>query len=142
MESREFYFEFCRLLNSVNNKYDNYARNCGIVSNNLLWILYSLIDGKGHTQQDIAISCCLPKTTVNTIIKDLEKDNYVILITGQDKRKKLITLSDKGLEYANGILNDLFSKEDYIFYHNENDFEVFIEKFKKFDQLLDILNDK
>ena len=86
MESREFYFELCKLLNSLNNSYDKYAKRNGIVSNNLLWLVYALSDGKEHTQLEMCNHTSLPKTTVNTLIKDLENNQYVTLKKGIDKR--------------------------------------------------------
>lgn len=142
MDSRNFYFELCHLLNSVNEKYDIYSKNNGIVSNNLLWILYNLSDETFHTQQEIALSCCLPKTTVNTIVKDLEKQGYLLFNQDKDKRKRLISLSFEGKKFARLILKDLFTKEDEIFYQNQSDLENFIELFKKFDLFLEKLNEK
>ena len=107
MESREFYFELCKLLNSLNNSYDKYAKRNGIVSNNLLWLVYALSDGKEHTQLEMCNHTSLPKTTVNTLIKDLENNQYVTLKKGIDKRERLVSLTEKGKTYANNLCSAL-----------------------------------
>ncbi len=139
MESREFYFELCKLLNSLNNSYDKYAKRNGIVSNNLLWLVYALSDGKEHTQLEMCNHTSLPKTTVNTLIKDLENNQYVTLKKGIDKRERLVSLTEKGKIYANNLLKDLFDKEDEIFLKNKKLALQFIDNFQKFDELLKIL---
>ena len=139
MESREFYFELCKLLNSLNNSYDKYAKRNGIVSNNLLWLVYALSDGKEHTQLEMCNHTSLPKTTVNTLIKDLENNQYVTIKKGIDKRETLVSLTEKGKTYANNLLKDLFDKEDEIFLKNKKLALQFIDNFQKFDELLKIL---
>ncbi len=119
MDSREFYFKLCDILNSINLKYDEYDKKYGVVSNNLFWIIYALYDNKPHTQLYLSEHCSLPKTTVNTIIKDLEKKDYINMICGKDKREKYILLTQKGKDYASNLLGDLFLKEDNIFNQNK-----------------------
>lgn len=139
MQSRDFYFELCDLLNSINNKYDEYAKRSGIVSNNLFWLFYALNDDKPHTQLDLSEHCSLPKTTVNTIIKELEKQGIVSMVKDNDKRKKLVSFTKEGKKYANNLLKDLFSKEDMIFNANKEELIALIEKLNKFNELLNIL---
>jgi len=136
MNSREFYFEYCNLISSINEKYDNYAKNNGVDSNNLFWILYALNDNKLHTQLDLSLHCALPKTTVNTIVKNLEKEEYVSLKIGNDKREKIIVLTKKGKKYTNAILKELFRKEDKIFNENKKVLSELINNLKTFNMLI------
>lgn len=136
MDSRDFYFEYCNLINSINTKYDNYAKRFGVVSSNLFWLLYALNDNKPHTQLELSEHCGLPKTTINTIIKDLEKQGYIVLVQGADKRERIITYTSKGQEYANSVLSDLFNKENKLFNNNKKNLVQLIENLKEFDNLL------
>lgn len=70
------------------------------MKHNTLLLLYALNDGKVHTQKSICEEWLIPKTTLNTIIKDCEKDGYITLrhISGK-KREMEICLTEKGAEY-------------------------------------------
>ena len=136
MNSREFFFEYCNTINSIYAKYDEYARKFNVVSSNLFWLLYALNDGKQHRQLDLCEHCCLPKSTINTIIKDLEKKGYVILTKGEDKRERLVSYTISGKEYADSILNDLFSKEDNVFNENKDELMDLIKNLRRFNELL------
>jgi len=139
MDSREFYYEYCSLVSSVNEKYDKYAKNNNIVINNQFWLIYALNDGEKHTQLELSKHCSLPKSTVNTIIKDLEKNGYIKLEMGADKRERLISFTDKGKDYADKLLTDLFNREDKIFDENKETLTELIENLQKFNILLEKL---
>lgn len=140
MKSREFYFEFCRLINCINVKYDDFAKKVGIVSSNLFWLLYALSDGKRHTQLELSEYCGLPKTTTNTIIKNLEKEGLIVLEQGIDKREKVIVFTVKGQKLADDVLQDLFAREDQLFNQNKEVLTKLIDELVVFNNLLDDLN--
>ena len=54
----------------------------------MLWLLSALNDGEGHTQKQICWDWGFPKTTVNTLIKELEKGGYLVRkrVRGADGR--------------------------------------------------------
>ena len=79
-------------------------------------MLYALNDNKEHTQIEIIRSWDLPKSTVNTIIKDLESKNMLTLIPIKGKRREMtIVLTNNGQAYANKILKDLYKIEAELF---------------------------
>ena len=75
MNSRSFFYDFGRALYHVDSFYDEFAKQSN-VSSALLWVLYALNDGNSHTQIEISNDWELPKTTVNTVIKEIQKNGY------------------------------------------------------------------
>ena len=115
MNSKEYFYEFGKTFYKIDGYYAEYAKRSG-VKENLLWVLYALNDEKEHSQKEISESWDLPRTTVNTIIKELENDGYIALkqIKGE-KRELNVSLIDKGKEYANNLLKDLYRIEEKVF---------------------------
>lgn len=111
MDSKLFFYEFGRSIYRVDGFYAEYAKKCN-VKENLLWILYALNDGKEHSQKEICDSWDLPRSTVNTIMKELENDDYVMLnqIKGE-KRELNVVLTLNGKEYADNLLSELYEIE-------------------------------
>ena len=115
MDSKKFFYEFGRALYRVDSFYDEFAKGCN-VSPALLWILYALNDGKQHTQIEICNDWELPRTTVNTVVKDLEHKEYVRLVPIKGKRREmLIELTDEGKSYADGTLSGLYDQERAVY---------------------------
>ena len=111
MNSRTFFYDFGRALYHVDSFYDEFAKKSN-VSSALLWVLYALNDGKPHTQIEISNDWELPKTTVNTVIKDIQKDGYALLVPIKGKRREMsIVLTENGKKFADNVLSDLYKKE-------------------------------
>ncbi|MCI7222139.1 MAG: MarR family transcriptional regulator, partial [Erysipelotrichaceae bacterium] len=107
MDAREFFYEFGRALYHIDAYYGEFAKHSG-VSPALLWVLYALNDGKSHTQIEISNDWDLPKTTVNTIVKELQQKAYVELVAIKGKRREMtIELTVSGKKYANDLLSKL-----------------------------------
>ncbi len=116
MNEREFFYKLGKIIYKIDGVYDDYGRNSKIKSPNLLWILYALGDGGKHSQKQICDDWAIPRSTANTIIKDLENRGFVSLtpIKGE-RRELLISLTPAGKEYADNILCDLYRREKEIF---------------------------
>ena len=115
MNSRKFFYDFGRALYHVDSFYDEFAKQSN-VSSSLLWILYALNDGNSHTQIEISNDWELPKTTVNTVIKDIQKEGYVELVPIKGKRREMsIVLTESGKAFADNVLSDLYRKEEEVF---------------------------
>ena len=115
MNSRKFFYDFGRALYHVDSFYDEFAKQSN-VSSALLWVLYALNDGNPHTQIEISNDWELPKTTVNTVIKDIQKDGYVELVPIKGKRREMsIVLTESGKAFADNVLSDLYKKEAEVF---------------------------
>ena len=115
MNSRSFFYDFGRALYHVDSFYDEFAKKSN-VSSALLWVLYALNDGNSHTQIEISNDWELPKTTVNTVIKEIQQNGYVELIPIKGKRREMsIVLTESGKNYADSILSDLYKKEAEVY---------------------------
>ena len=115
MNSRSFFYDFGRALYHVDSFYDEFAKQSN-VSYALLWVLYALNDGNSHTQIEISNDWELPKTTVNTVIKEIQKNGYVDLIPIKGRRREMsIVLTESGKKYADRVLADLYKKEAEVF---------------------------
>lgn len=111
MNARSFFYDFGRALYHVDAFYDEFAKQSNI-SSALLWVLYALNDGNSHTQIEISNDWKLPKTTVNTVIKEIQKDGYVDLVPIKGKRREMsIVLTESGKQFADQVLSDLYKKE-------------------------------
>ena len=115
MNSRSFFYDFGRALYHVDSFYDEFAKQSN-VSYALLWVLYALNDGNSHTQIEISNDWELPKTTVNTVIKEIQKNGYVDLIPIKGKRREMsIVLTENGKRYADRVLADPYKKEAEVY---------------------------
>ena len=121
MKERIFFYEFGKLVYGIDGAYEAYGRGCKLGSPNLLWILYALNDGERHRQKRISEEWAIPRSTANTIVKELESKGYVALspIEGE-RRELLLSLTPGGKEYADGILSDLYQREREIYAEIEN----------------------
>lgn len=80
---------------------------------NALVILYTLDDFKSCTQKQICQWWALPKQTVHGILLDFEKKDYIAITANKEnKRERLITLTDSGKEFARAILEPLYKMEE------------------------------
>ena len=121
MNEKIFFYELGKLVYQIDGIYDCYGRNFHISSPNLLWILYSLNDGKEHSQRQICDDWAIPRSTANTIIKELEEKGYICLHQIKGKRRELnIFLTESGKAYANNLLKDLYVKEKEVYQNIKN----------------------
>lgn len=111
MNARQFFYDFGKAFYHVDSLYDEFAKQCK-VSPAMLWVLYALNDGQQHTQIEISTDWDLPRTTVNTVIKELRQKGYAELVPIKGKRREMeIILTDSGAEYAENVLSGLYQKE-------------------------------
>lgn len=99
---------YCSLWCEITSLYKNWSKKHGLTYNYVL-MLYCFLEHKGNcTQKIICEHLDLPKTTVNSILKDYEKQGYVILSTPPtNKRTKLIQLTPTGELYVNNIVSQI-----------------------------------
>lgn len=65
-------------VNVIDGIYDSIAKKTG-VKENLLTLLYALDDGAAHSQKEICEEWFIPKTTLNTIVRECVEKGYVTL---------------------------------------------------------------
>lgn len=142
MESREFFLCFGKLLYCIDGFYNEYAKHSKI-KQNLLWFLYAISDGKIHSQKEICKSWELPKSTINTIAKELESKSYIKLIhKNGEKRELCIVLTDLGKKLMEELLSDLFKKEKIVFDEIKNESESILNGLKIINEKLNSMEDK
>lgn len=98
-------------INKIDGNYYQAAKKMGI-NENTLSLLYALGDEQPHSQKQICEEWLIPKTTINTIVKELIQKNYITLIHKEHSREKEIVLTREGALYASTILNTIYMCEE------------------------------
>ena len=115
MNAKTFFYEFGREFYKIDAYYAQFAKKSGVPPR-LLWVLYALNDGEVHTQKEICDTWILPRTTVNTVVKELKEQGYVILTPIKGKKREMnVVLTDAGKVYANEKLKRLYEIEERVF---------------------------
>lgn len=88
------------IIKETNNLYRNTTKSLGL-SDSAFWILYALRETKDAiTQRDIVNANYFPPQTINSALKKLESEGYIMLRSVDDKRKKQVSLTEKGEQLA------------------------------------------
>ena len=74
-------------INRIDGAYYFCAKHMGVKENTLA-LLFALDDGKPHSQTQIAREWLIPKTTVNTVVKELTQAGYITLVGTERSREK------------------------------------------------------
>lgn len=87
--------EFNRIYKKTNEIYHDIALRLGL-SDSAFDILYSISElGDGCLQKDICNATCIPKQTIHSSIRQMEKSGYLTLSSGKG-RSMHITLTELG----------------------------------------------
>ena len=125
-------------INRIDGIYYQWSRRIG-VKDNMLALLYALSDGKLHTQKQISEEWLIPKTTINTVIKECVDNGYVILQHEPHTKEKLICLTEKGTEYSECIMKELMLSEREAFDETMKKYQTdFAEIFEEFANQIEI----
>ena len=111
MTAREQNEIICACICRQTELYGEWAR-CHGMSYNTMMTLYALDLRDVITQTEITEWWLLPKQTVHTVIKELQRQGYVQLENGRDKKEKRIFFTPEGRSYARERLADLYNMED------------------------------
>ena len=76
----------------VDGAYYYFSKKLGM-KENVLTLLYALDDGEQHSQKQICQDWLIPKTTLNTSVKELVKYGYVTLKPAEVTSEKTIALT-------------------------------------------------
>ena len=96
----------------VTELYGIWAKKNGM-SYNTMMTLYALNQNKVYTQKQISDEWLIPKQTVNTVVKDLEKQGFIRFEhSNNDKKQKIIILTEKGKSFADEKLKSLYKMEE------------------------------
>lgn len=83
------------------------------ISDNEFWVWYALLTLKGDfSQLDICEMWSLPKQTVNSIVSNLQKKDYIFLeaVHGAGKRKA-IRLTEEGRRFGEAVVKKVYWAE-------------------------------
>lgn len=94
-------------------------------------------DGKPHSQKQICEDWLIPKTTVNTVVKELQEAGYITLLLEDNTREKKILLTDSGKAYTEELLKKVYAAEQEALNRTLQDFSAaFINAFEYFSKCL------
>nr|QGT51436.1 hypothetical protein Unknown280_1280 [uncultured Spirochaetaceae bacterium] len=99
-----------RAMNEIDGIYYYFARRLG-VNENTLAFLYALSDGKMHSQKKMSDEWLIPRTTINTIVKNMVANGIIVLDSKQCAKEKSISLTKKGRQYVDTLLDGVFAAE-------------------------------
>ena len=92
--------------------YARYARQVGL-SYTSLYVLHIISLSEACTQKSISAQSYLPKQTVNSIVMAFQKQGLVELAElPEDRRHKLIRLTEKGRAYAGQVIPQVDRAEE------------------------------
>lgn len=97
-------------INKIDGGYYFCARKMG-VNENMLALLYALDDGKAHSQKQICEDWLIPKTTINTVVRELTQAGYITLVPGEKRREKIICLTEEGKKYTHSLVEKFYVAE-------------------------------
>ena len=93
-------------ISKMDGLYYLWGKSTGI-SENMLILMYALNDDKVHTQKQICEQFAIPKTTINTIVKELIEKGLIIFENGENLKEKNLLLTEEGKKYAEEITGEL-----------------------------------
>lgn len=106
--------EICRVMiavNEIDGVYYQWSRSQKLKIN-MLTVLYALNDGKSYTQQQLSNEWLIPKTTVNTIVKECIEKGYMEMERMEGTREKKLYLTEAGKKYADEALKEVYDAEE------------------------------
>jgi DNA-binding MarR family transcriptional regulator len=129
--------EYNAIIKETDELYRDVAKKLGLPDCSF-WILYALRqEGGGLTQSEICDSFYQPKQTVNSALKKMEGDGYIILRSLNDRRSKQIHLTERGAALAQKTVDPVIHAEKQALTGlTEAEQNAFIGLFRKYTDLL------
>ncbi len=107
------------LFNRTNKEIDDIYHQFAVknsMSDSVFWIFYNLYIKTECTQKDICSDWQFSKQTINSAIKDLENKNYIELkYKENNKKNKIISITEKGKEYADKAILKIIEIEKNVY---------------------------
>lgn len=97
--SQQMLLTFNAAMKHVDDVYRRAVRQYGL-SECAFWILYTLRVERPYTQAGLCKLLHEPKQTVNSALKKLEAEGFLVLSAGDDQRSKRVRLTEKGEQLA------------------------------------------
>lgn len=123
-------------MNRIDGLYYMASRKMGVKDNTLL-LFYVLNDGRAHSQKEICEEWLIPRTTINTVVKEAVKEDYIRLETSDHTREKKIILTDSGRVYARRLLGRILDAEEHAMERALQEFSPgFLEDLERLTELM------
>ena len=125
------YQEFISASKEIDDVYHMLALKFGL-SDSAMWILCTMREAKRElTQSEIAQEMSMSRQTVNSTIKNLEKQGYLRLeaVSG-DRRNKILSFTEEGETFVKRTVDRVLSLEHQVFENLE------VEEQEKITQIL------
>ena len=129
--------EYNALIHDNDSLYRAAARRLG-VSDCTLWILYSLrAESQPLTQKRLCGLMYLPKQTANSALKAMEAEGTITLSAGDDRRTRVISLTETGEELARRTADRVvLAEEQALAGMGQEERGRFLRDYRKFTDLL------
>lgn len=112
-EDRKNAYLYCKFRDEQFALYDEYAKQNGMLMNTLLVVNVLFYAKDGLTQRDICERTFQSKQTVNLIIRNLLSEAYVtVQERKENKREKLVQMTDAGRTYCERVVRHITWAED------------------------------
>lgn len=134
----EILIRYNRIFKDTDKIYHGFAKSCGL-SDCAFRILYLLREtDTQYTQADICSTLSVPKQTVNSALKNLERDGYISLNPAMNNKKnKIILLTYKGNELAENSADIVLKAEVKVLRQfSETELELLLSLTEKYAVLL------
>ena len=125
------YQEFISASKEIDDVYHMLALKFGL-SNSAMWILCTMREANRElTQSEIAQEMSMSRQTVNSTIKNLEKQGYLRLeVVSGDRRNKILSFTEEGETFVKRTVDRVLSLEHQVFENLE------VEEQEKITQIL------
>ena len=137
MNTSNYLAKYNDLMKENENIYRDLAKNFQL-SECRLWILYVLrTEAKALSQSDICACLYQPKQSINSALKKLESEGYIILSPGNDRRSKQIMLTPAGIHLCEKTVDQIIETEcNALSDLSDEGVELFLSLFHKYTELL------
>ena len=110
--NRRYILAYNQLLKECDNIYHDAAVRAGL-SDCAFWILHALWEAEHPmTQSEIGDNASMPRQTVNSALKKLEKDGYLVLEKIDGRMGKSIHLTAAGMDFVQTHIAPVSAAED------------------------------
>ena len=123
----------CKYMNEFEIEYHKLASYYKLADSSF-WILYELYENReGCTQKELYTDWCLNKQTINSSVKYLTKEGYIVLENFDNSKKyKKLKLTEAGRKLAKNTIGKVMKLEEKAFENiDENEMNIVINFFKK-----------
>lgn len=97
--------------NRIDGLYYLFAKRCR-VNENTLAFLYAMNDGEAHSQKEISEAWIIPRTTISSIVKKMEREGCLRFLPESHGKEKAMRLTKKGEALAYELLAKIYATEE------------------------------